>query len=159
MVEKLTILKPEEGIELDRGAKDTQMSQVEPRKRVFVIDPPVSFDDGEYFLFVHRHSPFGGSASTIFVVDRLVTVSDRTGRAVAIQGIRVSGTEEIVVTEFPLGTSYLLAHKSKVRALSAKEMKEEQQAEQEDFMIMGEGGSMPGMPEAANGDKPIGQYL
>ena len=137
---------------------ETQMEQVkleevptaqeikeEVKRRVFIIDPPTDRDGGEYLLFVYKTGPFGGGSSTIFAVDRCLTIADKSGRAVAIQGWRGNSKSDVLITEFPIGTAYMLVHRTTVRALTFKEMRTEEEQDRKDFgePFPPEGGDAP----------------
>ena len=81
-------------------------------KSILMIHPPVDNETGKYVLIVTRSSGLMGGTNTVgFAVDRLTILQDTKGRGYAIAAIREPAE---VVTEFPLGTAYLLVLREKV---------------------------------------------
>lgn len=112
-------------------AKQSKQAAEIQKRTVFAIIPPVD-QESKFLLIVSRGSSmFGGGGSAAFAVDGVHAQIDPSNKAYAVRGFRDRGpgNANATVTEFPLGTPYIMVERSSVRLMTPQEAQQENLAE------------------------------
>ncbi len=138
-------------------------------KTIVGFTPPNPDEPGEYALIVRAGRAAAG-AESVFFIDGLTYLSDKSGKPFAIRAYRKQGEAPEAaetILEFPVGLLFVLVKRRYTRLFSTVELatleKEETEAlrgiwgDKASLTAQGEGG-LP-EPMAENAVLPTGQYL